>query len=119
MGACRPNVDVSALGVLVTQPLDGLFDIDGGLPFSQEHLAGVTFDADIEALAAHRAKLDAHQPLDDQGRLLAAFLAFFPGHWIRFEPHVGASGRAVRPALSSTVRMAPRYRPAGPAPQPR
>jgi hypothetical protein len=39
---------VSALGVLVTQPLDRFFELNGGLPFSQHHLAGVTFDADIE-----------------------------------------------------------------------
>jgi hypothetical protein len=67
------NEDVSAFGLLLAQLLDGLFDLAGALPFSQDHLAG-TFDADIGPLAAHRAKLYAHQPLDDRRGFLAALL---------------------------------------------
>jgi hypothetical protein len=38
-----------------------LFDFDGALPFPENHLAGVAFNPEVEALAAHRAKLDTHQ----------------------------------------------------------
>jgi hypothetical protein len=39
----------------------------GALPFPQIHLASVTLYANVKTLAAHRAKLDPHQPLDDHG----------------------------------------------------
>jgi hypothetical protein len=71
---------VSAFGVLVAQPLDRLFDFDGALPFPEDHLAGVALDAEVEALATHRAKLGAHQPLHDHGRFLAALFALGFGH---------------------------------------
>jgi hypothetical protein len=44
-------------------------------PFSQNHLAGVPLDTEVEALAAHRTKLDAHQPLNDYSRFLIPFLS--------------------------------------------
>jgi hypothetical protein len=75
MKASRSDVDMSALGVFVTEPLDGCFDIGGALPFSQNHLAGVAPDADVEALAAHRAELNPHQPLNDYSRFLIPFLS--------------------------------------------
>jgi len=52
---CGPDVNMSAFRVFVAEPLDRLFNLDGVLPFPQNHLAGVALDADIEALAAHRA----------------------------------------------------------------
>ncbi len=36
MTACRPDVDMSALGVFVTKPFDGCLDIENALPFLQE-----------------------------------------------------------------------------------
>jgi hypothetical protein len=56
-----------ALGVFVTEPLDGCLDLEGALPFSENHLAGVAPDAKIKALAPHRTKMGAHQPLHDHG----------------------------------------------------
>src|SRR5713226_3870306 len=47
-----PDIDMRALAVLVTQPFDCLLDLDGALPFSENHLAGVAPDAKIKALAA-------------------------------------------------------------------
>ena len=40
-------------------------NLDGGLPFLEDHLVGFAPDADVEAFAAHRAKLNAHQPFDE------------------------------------------------------
>src|SRR6266851_5339347 len=59
-----PDVDMRVLGVLVAKPLDRLLDLDGALPFSENHLASVAPDAEVKALAAHRTKLDPHQPFD-------------------------------------------------------
>src|SRR5713101_3596782 len=61
------DVNMRALGVFVTQPLDGCLDLEGALPFPENHLAGVAPDTEIKALATHRAKLGAHQPLHDHG----------------------------------------------------
>jgi hypothetical protein len=63
----RPDIDMAALRVFVAEPLDGCLDLAGTLPFPQNHLAGVTLYANVETLAAHRAKLAPHQPLDDHG----------------------------------------------------
>ena len=41
-----PDVDMSALRVLVAKPLDRLLDLDGALPFLQNHFTGVTPDAE-------------------------------------------------------------------------
>jgi hypothetical protein len=41
----------------VPQPIDGLVDLKGALPFPQDHLTGIAPDTEIEALAAHRTKL--------------------------------------------------------------
>src|SRR5260370_20671502 len=71
-----PDIDMRALAVLVTQPFDCLLDLDGALPFSENHLAGVAPDAKIKALAPHRAKLGAHQPLHDHGCFLTALFSF-------------------------------------------
>ena len=65
--ALVPDVDMSAVRVLVAKPLDRLLDLDGALPFPQNHFTGIAPDAEFEALAAHRAKLYAHQPLDNYG----------------------------------------------------
>src|SRR5713226_268467 len=75
-----PDINMRALAVLVTQPFDCLLDLDGALPFPENHLAGVAPDAKIKALAAHRAKLGAHQPLYDHGRFLASILTLLLGH---------------------------------------
>jgi hypothetical protein len=61
------DVDVRTFSVLVAQPFDRLLDLDRALPLSENHLAGVAPDANIEDLAAHRAQLDSHQPLHDNG----------------------------------------------------
>jgi hypothetical protein len=70
-------------GVHVGQPLDRLLDMDTVLSFPQDHFAGVTFDADIEPLAAHRVKLYAHQSLDDHGG--------FPPRFLRSSPVIGSN----------------------------
>src|SRR6516225_5224796 len=75
MNAGRPDVNMSALAVFVTQPLDGCFDIESSLPFLENHLAGVALDTEVEMIAAHRAKLYAYQPLDDNSGFLAALFA--------------------------------------------
>ncbi len=62
-----PDVDMSALRVLVPKPPDSLLDLDGALPFPQNHFTGVPPDAEFEALAPHRPQLYAHQPLDYHG----------------------------------------------------
>ncbi len=49
-----PHVNMSALGVLVSKPLDRPLDLDGALPFSQNHFTGIAPDAEFETLAAHR-----------------------------------------------------------------
>ena len=49
-----PDIDMRALAVLVTQPFDCLLDLDGALPFSQNHFTGIAPDAEFETLAAHR-----------------------------------------------------------------
>jgi hypothetical protein len=82
-----------ALGVLVPEPLDRVLDVDGTLLFSQNHFTGVAPDAEFEALAAHRAKLDPHQPLDDYGRFRAALLSFRLGHCAPYRALCVASGR--------------------------
>jgi hypothetical protein len=76
MDARGSDVDMSALGIFVTEPLDGSLDLVEALPFSQNHLAGIAPDTDIETLAAHRAQLYAHQPFDNNGRFLAALFPF-------------------------------------------
>jgi hypothetical protein len=82
MGACGSNIDVSALGVLVAQPLDRLFDMDCALTLSQNHFASIALDADIEALAAHRMKLYAHQP--------STITADFSPRFLRSSPVIGS-----------------------------
>src|SRR5216684_4353798 len=61
MNACRPDVDMSTLGIFVTKPLDGCLDIESALPFPQNHFAGVALDAEVKPLRAHRAELRAYQ----------------------------------------------------------
>jgi hypothetical protein len=56
-----------ALGIFVTKPPDGCLDFESSLPLPENHLAGISADAKVEAFAAHRAKLDPHQPFDDHG----------------------------------------------------
>jgi hypothetical protein len=58
---------VGTQGDLVTKPLDRFHDLNGALPFRENHFAGVVPDPEVEALAAYRAKLHAHQALYDQG----------------------------------------------------
>ena len=62
--ACRPDVNMSALGIFVTKPLDGCLDIDSALPFPQNHLAAVALDTDVETTAAFSAQLDPYESLD-------------------------------------------------------
>jgi hypothetical protein len=81
MKACRPNVDMSALGIFVTKPLDGCLDIESALPFPQNHLADVALNAKVEAFTTHCSQLCTHQPLYDQRRFLAAFFALCFRHW--------------------------------------
>src|SRR5713101_10026754 len=54
---CGTDVNMRALGVFVTEPLDGCLDLEGALPFPENHLAGVASDAEVKTLAAHRAEL--------------------------------------------------------------
>jgi hypothetical protein len=91
--------------VLVTQPFDCFLDLDGALPFSENHLAGVAPDAKIKALAAHRAKLGAHQPLYDHGRFLASILTLLLGHRARCRGYGRPRSvmRLARPALQLLV----------------
>jgi hypothetical protein len=57
---------MSALGIVVTEPLYSCLDLEGALPFPQNHLAGACL-TDVETFAAHRAQLDPHQPLNYHG----------------------------------------------------
>ena len=81
MKACRPDVDMRALGIFVTKPLDGCLDIESALPFPQNHLADVTLNAKVEAFTTHCSQLCTHRPLYDQRRFLAAFIALGFRHW--------------------------------------
>src|SRR6266851_9893590 len=80
---CGTDVNMRALGVFVTEPLDGCLDLEGALPFPENHLAGVASDAEVKTLAAHRAELYPHQPFDDHGRFLASILTLLLGHRAR------------------------------------
>ena len=46
-----PDVDMSAVYVFMTKPLDRLLDVDGTLPFPQNHFTSVAPDAEFEAFA--------------------------------------------------------------------
>ena len=80
--ACRSNIDVSAFGILMAQPLDCFFDLDGVLTFSQDHFAAIALDADFETLTTHGAQLYPYQPLDNHRGFLAALFALLAGHKI-------------------------------------
>src|SRR5271154_1961368 len=59
MRPCGPDIDMRALAVLMAEPFDRFFDLDGALPFPQDHLAGFAPNAEVEALAPHRPQLCA------------------------------------------------------------
>ena len=69
MDAGRPNGDVVSLGILVAEPFDRLLDLDGALPFSEDHFASVALDTEVKPLAVHCAELHAHQPCHDHGAI--------------------------------------------------
>jgi len=47
--------------VLVAKPFDCLLDLEGALPFPEDHLVGAAPDTEIKALATHRPQLCADQ----------------------------------------------------------
>src|SRR5713101_5700130 len=115
--ACRPDINMRALAVLVAQPFDCLLDLDGALPFSENHVAGFATDAKIKALATHRAQLDSHQPLHAHGCFLAPLITLLLGHRappnLRPPPERHAQG-AIDVATNRKYRLLPLVLPAAP-----
>jgi hypothetical protein len=60
-----PDIDVRTIAVLVAQPFDCLFSFDCALPLPEDHLIGSAPDTEVEAFAAHRAKLLPHHAFDN------------------------------------------------------
>jgi hypothetical protein len=62
-----------ALGVFVTEPVNGRLDLEGALPFPENHLAGVAPDAEVEALS-NPSREAARAPAAPRSRLFLAAL---------------------------------------------
>ena len=56
MGACGSDVDMGALGVLVAEPLERFLDLEGALPFPENHFAAVAPHAKVEAPATAQSR---------------------------------------------------------------